>query len=101
MDSGGTLPGYHMTPTGINLHNQEQSYSLEHLEMSRVMVLYIMLYVIFSFLQLESQLVRIKRELRRKERKLKKYTQVLGAKQHVRETIQRQRVACEEQSTSK
>lgn len=68
--------------------------------MSRFNVFYGMLHVVFSFLQLESQLARIKRELRRKERKLKKYTQVLGAKQHVRETIQRQRVASEEQSTS-
>ncbi|KAK3882461.1 hypothetical protein Pcinc_013168 [Petrolisthes cinctipes] len=50
--------------------------------------------------QLESQLVKIKRELRRKERKLQKYTQVLGAKQHVRETIERQRLVSEEQSAS-
>ncbi|KAK4309321.1 hypothetical protein Pmani_019046 [Petrolisthes manimaculis] len=50
--------------------------------------------------QLESQLAKIKRELRRKELKLQKYTQVLGAKQHVRETIERQRLVSEEQSAS-
>lgn len=52
-------------------------------------------------LQLAAQLAEVKRELRRKEKKLKKYSQVLGAKQHVRDTLRRHNIASESESEYK
>nr|XP_045615095.1 uncharacterized protein LOC123768510 isoform X2 [Procambarus clarkii] len=50
--------------------------------------------------KLAAELAEIKRVLRRKERKLKKYNQVLGAKKHVRETLRRHNGASDSQNNS-
>nr|XP_053631343.1 uncharacterized protein LOC128687766 isoform X1 [Cherax quadricarinatus] len=49
---------------------------------------------------LAAKLAEMKRELRRKERKLQKYNQVLGAKKHVRETLKRHNAASDSQNDS-